>query len=232
MEFVMRIHFIQHVPFESPGSITDWAEAYHHTTTYTKVFEAALFPAAESFDMLIIMGGPMGCHEEEKYKWMKEEKLFIKNAIAAKKKVLGVCLGSQLVAEALGAKVYSHAVKEIGWFPVEKVFNHPLTDFLPPTFTTFHWHGDTFNLPNGAIQLFKTKACDQQGFVYNNHVATLQFHMEVREDLLQEMAAHERAELIKDTYVQTEEEIIQFAPPYLEKQKQYMYTFLNAFSQL
>ena len=94
------------------------------------------------------------------------------------------------VAEALGAKVYSHAVKEIGWFPVEKVFNHPLTDFLPPTFTTFHWHGDTFNLPNGAIQLFKTKACDQQGFVYN-HVATLQFHMEVREDLLQEMAAHE-----------------------------------------
>lgn len=225
----MHIHFIQHMPFEHPGSIADWAREKHHTTTYTKVFDEATFPSTNSFDMLVIMGGVMGVYEEDKYDWMREEKASIKRSIEVKKKVLGVCLGSQLVAEALGAKVFPHRKKEIGWFEVEKVSTHKLTDKLPQTFITFHWHGDTFTLPENAIHLFKTEACAQQGFVYKDHVVGLQFHMEVKEDLLNNMTENERAELIKADHVQTEEEIKSLMLPYIDQQKKFMHDFLEAF---
>lgn len=228
----MHIHFIQHMPFEHPASIADWAAEKNYTTSYTKVFEAATFPSIDSFDMLVIMGGTMGVYEEDKYSWMPTEKALIKQSIEAKKKVLGICLGAQFIAEALGAKVFPHTTKEIGWLPVEKVMLHPLTDGLPQAFTTFHWHGDTFTLPPNAIHLFKTKGCAQQGFVSNNHVAALQFHMEVKEDLLVGMTAHERAELVKDEYVQTEEELKILTQQHISLQKGYMYKLLDAFVDL
>ncbi|MFT4155777.1 type 1 glutamine amidotransferase [Parafilimonas sp.] len=228
----MHIHFIQHMPFEHPASIADWAAEKSHATAYTKVFEEAAFPLADSFDMLVIMGGVMGVYEEDKYSWMPAEKTFIKQAIEAKKKVLGVCLGAQFIAAALGAKVFPHTLKEIGWLPVEKVTPHPLTNHLPHTFTTFHWHGDTFTLPDTAIHLFKTKGCAQQGFVYNNHVVGLQFHAEVKEDLLNGMTEHERAELIKADFVQTEAELKTLMQQHISLQKQYMFGFLETFAQL
>jgi GMP synthase-like glutamine amidotransferase len=228
----MHIHFIQHMPFEYPASIADWAAEKNHTTTYTKVFEDTAFPATDTFDMLVIMGGVMGVYEEDQYAWMPAEKSFIKNAIESKKKVLGVCLGAQFIAEALGAKVFPHTQKEIGWLPVEKVMPHKLTEKLPQTFTTFHWHGDTFTLPQNAVHLFKTKACEQQGFIYNGHVAGLQFHMEVKEDLLNGMTENERAELIKDEYVQTEDEIKNLMKEYISQQEKFMYYLLDAFVQL
>lgn len=228
----MRIHFIQHLPFEYPASIADWAAEKNHVNTYTKVFEKAVYPPIDTFDMLVIMGGSMGVYEEDQYDWMPAEKIFIKQAIDAKKKVLGICLGAQFIAEALGAKVYPHTVREIGWWEVEKVTPHPLTESLPQKFTTFHWHGDTFTLPVNAIQLFKTKGCSQQGFVFQNHVAGLQFHFEVKEDLLNGMTDHERASLIKTDYVQTETEIKTLMKQYVLQQPGYLYSFLDAFIQL
>ena len=136
----MHIHFIQHMPFEHPATIADWVEEKKYTGTYTKVFEDCTFPSTGSFDMLVIMGGIMGVYEESQYSWMYQEKLFIKKAIEANKKVLGICLGAQFIAEALGAKVFPHTEKEIGWFPVDKVELHPMSADLPQTFTTFHWH--------------------------------------------------------------------------------------------
>jgi len=218
------------MPFEHPASIADWAAEKNHTTTYTKVFENASFPAMNAFDMLVIMGGVMGVYEEEEYAWMFAQKTFIKTAIEAKKKVLGICLGAQFIAESLGAKVFPHTIKEIGWFEVEKVTPHKLTQKLPQVFTTFHWHGDTFNLPGNAIHLFKTEGCAQQGFVYNDHVAGLQFHMEIKEDLLNGMTENERAELIKDDFVQTEEEIKSLMQQHISQQKKFMYDFLDALS--
>ncbi|MEP6466195.1 MAG: type 1 glutamine amidotransferase [Parafilimonas sp.] len=228
----MRIHFIQHMPFEHPASIADWATENNHTTTYTKIFEDAIFPSTETFDMLIIMGGVMSVYEEDKYAWMKAEKSFIKKSIEENKKVLGICLGAQFIAEALGAKVFPHTKKEIGWFEVEKVSPHTLTDNLPQTFTTFHWHGDTFTLPEKAVHLFKTKTCDQQGFIYNNHVAGLQFHVEIKEDLLKSMIENERSELIKNDHVQTEDEINTLTHEHIKYQQKYMYKFLDSFSGL
>lgn len=157
----MRVHFIQHVSFETPGYLLNWAERNRYHVTYSKVFETVHFPESNLFDLLIVLGGPMNIYEESIYDWLKSEKHFIKKSIQNNKKVLGICLGAQLVADALGAKIVQHHQKEIGWWPVIKT-EHPhlssLTSHMPDAFMSFHWHGDTFDLPEGATQLFSSDA--------------------------------------------------------------------------
>lgn len=228
----MNIHFIQHVAFEHPGYLLQWAKENDHTISFTKLYDSIVFPTLDSFQMLVIMGGPMGVYEEEKYPWLKDEKSFIRTAIDAKKKVLGICLGSQLIAEVLGSQVYQHTAKEIGWWPVQKIAAHKLTENLSQEFTTFHWHGDTFQLPANCQQLFTSRACNQQGFIYNNHVAALQFHMEVMEDLLNNMILHEKHEIVANTFVQTEQTINNLLPEFVSLQNQYMHYFMDAFIAL
>ena len=112
----MKIHILQHVSFEPAGMITDWAKLHQHSLSYSFLFEKEIcWPARNDMDMLVMMGGPMGVNEEDKFEWLKEEKRFIKDVIAADKIVLGICLGSQLLAEALGARVYPDKEKEIGF---------------------------------------------------------------------------------------------------------------------
>ncbi len=228
----MHIHFIQHVAFEYPGSIIDWATENNHSTNFTMVFDSPDFPSPQQYDMLVILGGPMGVYEEDIYPWMIFEKQCIRAAVDANKKVFGVCLGAQFIANVLGKEVYPHSAKEIGWWPVQKAGTHKLTEALPAEFITFHWHGDTFDLPEGAVQLFKTGVCAQQGFVYNDHVAALQFHMEVKEDLLNGMTEHEGNELTGEGYVQSEETIKQYIQAEAPKQAAYMKAFLDAFINL
>jgi GMP synthase-like glutamine amidotransferase len=208
----MKIHILQHVSFENPGTILDWANENNHSLSYTFLFEDnPAYPEPAAIDMLIIMGGPMGVYEESILPWMKAEKEFIKACIAADKIVLGICLGAQLLAEAMGAKVYPHHTKEIGFFPAlktmaaekDKLFKH-----LPEEWPVFHWHGDSFDLPEGAILLFKTDVCKNQAYRKGKCIG-LQFHPEVNENLLHGMIEHEKHELIKEEYIQTEEEILQ-----------------------
>ena len=130
----MKIHILQHVPFEGPGSIEDWAITQGHTLTTTRFYAQEQFPPLERFDLLVILGGPMSVHDEHIYTWLKGEKWFIKQAIDAGKPMLGICLGAQLIAEALGEKVYQGEQKEIGWFPItlDSAFtHHPLGRQLP-----------------------------------------------------------------------------------------------------
>lgn len=225
----MHLHFIQHVSFEYPGSLIDWADEYGHTYSFTKIFENEVYPPIHSFDMLIVMGGPMGVYEENEYAWMKTQKQFLKEVIASKKKLLGICLGSQFIAEALGAKVYKHTYNEIGWFDVYKKEKHAVTENLPETCMAFHWHGDTFSLPEGAVQLFRSNACGQQGFIYSDHVMALQFHPEINAKLLYSMIEHERHELVKADFVQEEEDIKKLGEKYLPAQKQFIYSLMDAF---
>ena len=228
----MKVHFVEHVLFEYPGYLVDWAAAQGHSTSYTKLYEAIQFPSTTAFDMLVILGGPMGVYEEDVFPWLKKEKAFIKETIDAGKKVLGICLGSQLIAELLGAKVYPHHLKEIGWWPVQKVQEHALTLELPYELTVFHWHGDTFDLPEGAVQLFRSAGCEQQGFVYGTQVAGVQFHMEVKEDLLLGMTEHERDELVPEHYVQSEKKIHDGISKYASQQNSYLHRFIEAFTRL
>lgn len=99
----MKVHVLQHVPFEGLGSIQTWADEHQHTVTVTRLFAEEHLPSVETFDALIVLGGPMNIYKESKYKWLREEKAFIKRVIGEKKRVLGICLGAQMIADVLGA---------------------------------------------------------------------------------------------------------------------------------
>jgi len=174
----MRVHVLQHVPFEGLGSIEAWLSQRNAHVTYTRPFEFAKLPALTDVDFIIALGGPMSVNDEEQLPWLREEKHFVAEAIADKKAVLGICLGAQLIASALGARVYSGIEKEIGWFPV---FAEPYafnTFAFPASTEVLHWHGETFDLPVGAVHLASSAGCNNQAFQIGERVIGLQFHLE------------------------------------------------------
>lgn len=209
----MRIHIVQHLENENAGCILQWAQKRSHQLSCTYLFQQHFeFPAADDLDMLIILGGTMGAYEEEKFPWLSTEKNFIRQVIAANRIVLGICLGSQILAEVLGSRVYPHSKKEIGFFPVyktEAAIHEDAIAGMPASWTVFHWHGDTFDLPPGAVHLFFSDACSQQGFKKGKCFG-FQFHGEVNDELLHSMIVHERNELIKSDHVQTEAGILSY----------------------
>ncbi|AKB54151.1 MULTISPECIES: type 1 glutamine amidotransferase [Methanosarcina] len=207
----MKIYCIQHVEFETLGTIVEWIEKRNHSLSITRLYENQNFPSLDRFDLLIVMGGPMNIYEYEKYPWLRKEKTFLKEAISAGKAVLGICLGAQLIADALKAEVFKNNDKEIGWFPVFKIkqeSKNPLLKGIPEEFIAFHWHGDTFGLPEGAIRLFESGACKNQGFIYKNRVIGLQFHLEMSNRTIRNVIENCRDELIEGTYIQNEEEML------------------------
>ncbi|MBV4356629.1 type 1 glutamine amidotransferase [Pinibacter aurantiacus] len=207
----MRIHYIQHVPFEEIGYIQEWLTENNIEVSTTKIWESATFPSLGDFDGLVVMGGPMGVYEEELYEWMAAEKTFIKYAIGAGKKVLGICLGSQLVASVLGANVYPNNGKEIGWFDVsvKPGLDIWLGKDIETVFTTFHWHGDTFDLPEGCINHINSPACENQFFTQGENVAAIQFHPEATSETVNAMVENCSNELVPDNFVQSAAEIQQ-----------------------
>ncbi len=225
----MRLHYIQHVPFEGLGYIENWAKKKGALISVTKIYENPDFPKTESFDFLVIMGGPMSVYEEEKYPWLVEEKKFIEKAIKENKPVLGICLGAQLIANVLGAKVYPGKYKEIGWFPVKlrgeaesaKVFSG-----FPKEFMAFHWHGDTFDIPKGALWVAESGACPHQAFVYNDRVVALQFHLEPVKENIENLIKNCSHELIKAPYIQSAEEMLN-KDKYIEASNELMENLLE-----
>ncbi|HEY9262095.1 type 1 glutamine amidotransferase [Chitinophaga sp.] len=209
----MHIHYFQHVPFEGLSCIADWAAKGNHTLTHTRWYEKTDTAALADAEWLIIMGGPMGVYEQDQYPWMPNEIALIREAIQQNKKVLGICLGAQLVAAALDANVYPHTQTEIGWFPVDLSFQDkaaPLQTVLPQHFNTFHFHGDTFDVPAGATRFAASAACSHQAFIYNDRVIGLQFHMELTPESLQDMLNAGAATIAAGgSFIQSEEKIHQ-----------------------
>jgi GMP synthase (glutamine-hydrolysing) len=207
----MKIHYLQHVPFEGLASIEPWAKSKGHSLSATRFYNNEPLPNVEDIDWLIIMGGPMNIYEESKYPWLAQEKRFIEQAIENEKIILGICLGSQLIADALGAKVFPNQDKEIGWFPIEltseeqtpQVFN-----FLPNQFTVFHWHGDTFDLPDGATRIAKSEGCENQAFAYGERVIGLQFHLESTKGSVQKILENCSDEIVEGRYIQKPDEML------------------------
>jgi GMP synthase-like glutamine amidotransferase len=209
----MRAHFFQHVPYEGIGNIEPWLMNNGFEITSTQFYKSAQLPDYKKVDLLIIMGGPMSVNDEDKFPWLLEEKQFIRRCIEAGKPVLGICLGSQLIANAMGAKVYPNHSKEIGWFPVQGIEpDDPGTFRFPSTFEVFHWHGDTFDLPPAAVHLASSEATENQAFQLGKSVMGIQFHPETTPGLLNEMISHSRGELIASRYVQSEKEILGIRP--------------------
>lgn len=230
MASTLRIHYFQHVSFETPGYINQWARQHHHAETYTRWYQPADLPDIDMIDWLVVMGGPMGVYEKNKYPWLEPEQAFIRECIHAGKTVLGICLGSQLIAAALGARVYPNQQKEIGWFPVqltEAGKNCSLLKDLPDNSTVLHWHGDTFDLPAGADWLLQTAVCKNQAYLYQEKVLGLQFHFETTPQTLTEMIENCGHELIAASFVQNEPEIKNLAEQHIANNNQWLAGILN-----
>ncbi len=207
----MRIHYIKHVKFEGLAHIGRWAETQGHTVTRTALYDGEPFAEPDAFDCLVVMGGPMGVHDNDTYDWLTGEKRFIEQVLKQDKKVLGICLGAQLIADVLGASVFANDRKEIGWFPVTRANGVDQTDFkefFPEQFFAFHWHGDTFDLPTGALHLAQSEATANQAFFYPPACIGLQFHLESTPESIEALVHHCADELVPSPYVQTGDEIM------------------------
>jgi GMP synthase-like glutamine amidotransferase len=196
----MRFHCLFHVSFETPGLLTDYIRERGHSLRTTALFLGEPLPSTAQFDALVIMGGPMSVHDEDAYPWLREEKELIAAAIREKKKVLGICLGAQLIALVSGARVYPNPQKEIGFWPLR--WTEAVAGERPADSLVFHWHGETFDLPAGAVLLASSEACVNQAFALGDHVLGLQFHPEVTPEIIRAMIDHEGEELVDAPYIQ------------------------------
>ena len=204
----MHIHHLQHVPFEGLGSIESSLLRQGHQLSSTHLYRNALLPEIEDFDALIVLGGPMGVADVTDYPWLEAEMELIGRGISSGMKVLGICLGAQLIASALGARVYRNSCREIGWWPLSAAEHAATSGLLPETFVPFHWHGDTFDLPEGANLLAYNTTCHNQAFTLGEQVIALQFHLETTTKSARALIEHGGDDLDGSRYVQTAEQML------------------------
>lgn len=205
----MRIHCFQFAAHEGPGVIADWARDHDVPIGTSRIFEGAAFPERGSFDMLVVMGGPMNIYQDRDFPYLKQARRFIKGYVTSGGKALGICLGSQFLADALGGRVIQNPLRETGWHPVTFTEEaRSLLPCLPVTQDFLHWHGDTFELPNGAIGLGASAACENQGFLFEGRVLALQFHPEMTRAIAAALVGEYADELDGRGFVQTGDEIL------------------------
>ncbi len=209
----MRLHLLEHDPIDiRRNNITIWAEKKGYSVGSSDVFKGAKLPPLKDFDWLIVLGGSQHAWQEQEHPWLAAEKKYISEALSQDKIMLGICFGAQLLAEALGGRVFSNQKEEIGWYEVtvsaegEKSF---LLKNVPPMFLTFHWHSDHFTLPPGCTRLaFSEPTANQAYTADNSRVAGLQFHPEYTIEMIRYFATDYGHEWQKDQYVAGKEAVL------------------------
>lgn len=210
----MRIHCLQHAPFEGPAYIETLARTNGAVLACTHVYAGEGFPDPAGIDLLAVLGGPMGVHDEAVHPWLSDEKRFIGKVIDSGAAVVGICLGAQLIADVMGARVYRNPHREIGWFPVTSeagARSSRVGRLFPDEFMAFHWHGDTFELPAGAAHLVRSAACVNQAFMAEDRILGLQFHLEVTTASIRILHENCRSDIDGSRFVQGVEEILNTA---------------------
>ena len=225
----MRIHVLQHVEFEGPAAIEDWARRSGHAISRSRLDKGEALPGLAAFDLLVVMGGPMSVNDGHDYPWLKEEKALVRKSIESGHAVLGVCLGAQMIASAMGARVYRGREKEIGWFPVRRVTDSGAGALFPETFTPLHWHGETFDLPDGAVRLAETDAVPNQAFQFGSAVG-LQFHLEATPESVQQMVDNASSEIESGKpFQQSAQELLAQTPQASANAQAILYRLLEHF---
>lgn len=229
---MQRALIIRHVPFEGPGAIATWLTRHDIDYDIRDAQQPAKWPSLDQYDWLIVMGGPMSARDDLIHTWMREEKKLIRQAIDAGHKVLGICLGAQLIASVLGSDIRRNPEREVGWFPVTPARDCPVdvASMFADSPPVLHWHGETFSLPRGARHLFASEACPQQGFTHGDTVMGLQFHLESDADTLAGLCEHCAADLAPDTWVQPQHKIL-VSEAVLAATHQRLYRLLNWFAE-
>jgi len=200
----MSVLICKNTESEGPGTIEDYLKAVEIPYHVVELSRGERLPDPDKFTSLIIMGGPMSVNEDAVYPYIREEEKLVKDFIAKEKKILGICLGAQIMAKALGARVYAGPQKEIGWYTIEltgegledplmrSLAFHPVVKDFWRQFKVFHWHGETFDIPSGAVRLASSGLYPDQAFRYGDHAYAFQFHIEVRKEMILEWLRDER----------------------------------------
>jgi GMP synthase (glutamine-hydrolysing) len=183
-----KLLVFQHVPFEILGTLDPLLRSYGFRVRYVNFGrQPDARPRLNSYHGLVVLGGPMNVDQVDRHPHLSTEIELIREAIERQIPVLGICLGAQLIARALGAEVRANSQKEIGWYDVDLTDegrSDPLLCHFAPREKLFQWHGDAFDLPRGAVHLAKSTGCDKQAFRVGDRVYGFQFHLEVDEPLI------------------------------------------------
>lgn len=192
----MSVLICKNIETEGPGTIGDFLESKGISSSIVDLSKGEDIPDTGGFDTLVMMGGPMSVNEDDIYPYIKKEEALVREFIADGKSVFGVCLGAQIMAKALGSRVYKGKEQEIGWHDIEltpdgikdclmrKLATHPDVGDLWKIFKVFHWHGETFDIPEGAVRLAGSELYPNQAFNYGSKAYAFQFHIEVTKEMV------------------------------------------------
>lgn len=220
----MRALVLQHIAVEGPGRLGAFLEQRGWALETKALYAGDGLPAEpQDYHAIIIMGGPMGVYDEAVYAFLRQEHTFLQRAITQQVPLLGICLGSQLLAKALGARVYPNACKEIGWYTVDLTpagRSDVLFQGAPASLPVFQWHGDAFELPAGAVALASSPQCTHQAFRYGERVYGLLFHLELVPAMIHSWLATFQEELASVQAYIDPQRIVADMPRYLEPYQQ------------
>jgi GMP synthase-like glutamine amidotransferase len=208
---MMRIAVLQHVPFEGPAAMGTWAAERGFPVSMIPLFAGAPCPRRETFEAVFILGGPMSVNDESRFAWLAPEKDFIRECLQCGKKVLGICLGAQLIAAALGSEVGPAPHREIGWFPVEcddGKNEGSNRSAVPGRFHALHWHGEMFQIPKRALGFARSEACVNQAFSVGRQALALQFHLESTPESVEALIRNCPGDLAPGPFVQEPQAIL------------------------
>lgn len=221
-----KIHILQHIPTDGPTLIRDWLEARGREARVVRIDHGEPIPEASDVSQLIVLGGTMNVDQEREHPWLRDEKKLLEAHLRSERPVLGICLGGQMLARVLGARVTRNRGWEIGWHPVR--FGGSAGSGDPREVELFQWHEDTFEIPAGARRLASSAACENQAFAYGPRALALQFHPEVDEAwirlALADVALPDAGALDR---IQEPEAMLADVAPRVERSRAYLFELLD-----